>query len=258
MAQSRKHKPARGPNMKPFYIALAVIAVAGIAWIGYSLSGAGQTAALAPVELAGMEDAQQLVNTARGVSIGEADAPVKVLVFSDFTCPACRQFSTAVEPQLKNEYVQQGLVRFTYYDFPLGGEGAHRHGFIAARAARCAEAQGRFWEYHDVLFARQDEWAYARSAPISQLVEYAGLIGLDAAAFESCLESDAHADVVSANRLLGDQFGVGATPTVYVGPRQLPSWGDWGGFKAAIEAQLPAGARDDADAATQDTAAGGA
>lgn len=255
MAQSRRQKPAKGPNLKPFYIALAVVAVAGIVWIGFSLSGAGRSAAIAPIELAGMDDPQRLVSSARGIPVGSADAPVQVLVFSDFTCPACRDYTSSVEGLVKRDYVEQGLVRYTYYDFPLGGEGAHRHGFVAARAARCAEDQGKFWEFHDVLFGRQGEWVYTRTPPLAEMVEYAGLVGLDTAAFETCLESDDHAEVVSANKLLGDRFGVSGTPTIYVGPRQLPSWGDFEEFRRVIEAQLPAGARDRASKPGDDTVA---
>ncbi|MGH7504056.1 MAG: DsbA family protein [Longimicrobiales bacterium] len=243
VAQNRRQKPAKGPNLKPFYTALVVVAAAGIGWIAYSYATGGGRAAVAPIELTGMDDPQALVSAARGVTAGQGDAPVQVLIFSDFTCPACRSFTTAIEPLLKQKYVQQGLAKFVYYDYPIGGQGAHRHGFLAARAARCAEEQGKFWEYHDVLFGRQPEWALSRTPPTEEMIEYAGLIqGLNADGFEQCLLSDRHAELVTANRLLGDELGVGATPTIFIGQRSFPQWSNWEAMQAAIESQLPPGA----------------
>src|SRR5690606_28880923 len=158
-------------------------------------------------------------------------------------------------------YVERGLVRLTYYDFPLGGAGQHRHSFIAARAGRCAEDQGRFWEYHDVLFGRQTEWSFARTAPVDQLTQYAEYVGLDRARFSECLNSDRHADVVTANRLLGEQLGVGATPTIFIGQRSFPEWSNYQAMSQAIERELPPGARErfspSGDTALTDTTATG-
>jgi protein-disulfide isomerase len=240
VAQTRRKQATQGANLKPFYILLGVIAVAGIAWITLSATrgGGGRSAAVRPVDLAGLQDAQSLLGAARGVTAGPADARVQILEFSDFTCPACRVFATQVAPRIKAEFVETGRVRFVYHDFPLGGEAQHRWGFLAARAARCAEEQGRFWEYHDVLFARQSEWPYTRTAPTRELGDYATAIGLDGGAFSSCLNSDRHADVVTANRVLGDNLGVRGTPTVYIGGRAVDRWSDWENVRSLILREL--------------------
>src|SRR5690606_8784396 len=120
----------------------------------------------------------------------------QVVVFSDFMCPYCGQFTLQVERLLKENYAQTGKIHYVYYDFPLGG--AHRHSFLAARAARCAGDQGKFWEYHDYLFGQQSEWSYKRNPPVGEFEDYAEALGLDRAAFSECLRSDRHADVVSA------------------------------------------------------------
>jgi protein-disulfide isomerase len=99
-----------------------------------------------------------------------------------------------------------------------------------------------FWQYHDLLFARQSEWALRAAPPIDQLVDYGRLIGLNTGDLESCIRSDRHADVVTANRLLGDRLGVGATPTVFIGSRSIPDWRNYDDVKAMIEAELGAGA----------------
>lgn len=243
MAQSKRkvqsaHSTPQG--MKTFYIALGVIALAGVAWIAFSLTRGGNgSAAVAPVDLEGLDNPQALLEAARGIQLGEDTAPVQVIVFSDFTCPACRTFNQQVEPRLKSELVASGDVRFTYYDYVLAMQptGAHRHGFIAARAGRCAADQDKFWDFHDVLFARQNEWSYDAS-PIDRFVTYAGQIGADPATFRSCLASDRHADVVTANRMLGDNLGVRGTPTVYVEGRALQQWSSYDAMKAAVEAEL--------------------
>lgn len=236
---ARKQAP-QGPNLKFFYGLLGLVAVVGIGWIGMSVVNQGSgTAAIAPIQLTGLEDTDSLIAQAKGVTAGSPDAPVQILIFSDFTCPACRGFSGIAEPQLRVDYIDTDKARFTYYDFPLGGD-AHRYGFIAARAARCADDQSMFWQYHDVLFGRQDEWAYSADVPLDRFVDYAEMLRMDKGAFESCLRSDEHADVVTANRILGERLGVGSTPTIFIGGRSVPNWQDYDGMKAMIDAELGA------------------
>jgi protein-disulfide isomerase len=236
-AKSKAGAPAGGFNLRLFYGTLVAIAVIGIGWIAWSASGRG-TPAVAPIDLSGIDDNQALLQQARGMQLGPDGAPVPILVFSDFTCPGCMAFAQYIEPQIKAEFVNDGRVRYVYYDFPLGGEAGHRHGFLASRAARCAADQGKFWEYHDVLFARQGEWASARNAPVSLLMDYAGLLALDESAFGSCLKSDTHADVVTANKILGERLGVGATPTVFIGSRSIPAGLSYEEVRSLIQREL--------------------
>ncbi|MCI0434899.1 MAG: DsbA family protein [Gemmatimonadetes bacterium] len=236
--QAKRTTAPQGSSNKVLYLVLALVAVLGGGWIAYTVAtGGGGGTAVAPVELTGIEDAQTLMAQAQGVTAGNTESRVQILVFSDFTCPACRGFSGLVEPQIKAEYVDAGKARLVYYDFPIGGPG-HEHGFIAARAARCAAEQDRFWQYHAVLFARQPDWATQRSTPISTLLEYADLVGLDKGAFRSCLESDRFADIVTANKVLGERLGVRATPTVFIGNRAVEDWRDYAEVKEAIEREL--------------------
>ena len=173
---------------------------------------------------------------AQGVSLGEENAPVQMIVFSDFQCPGCQAWSSRIEANLKRDFVDTGKLRYTYYDFPLTS--IHPHAFLAARAARCANDQGRFWDFHDRLFAAQGTWSFSGSAPVSEFTEYASMSGMNATTFTECLRSDRHADVVTANLLLGEQLGVGGTPTVFVGQRRLGDreWQDYSAVSAAIEA----------------------
>jgi protein-disulfide isomerase len=231
----KRGPPPGGPNLKAFYALLVLVALVGVGWIGWSVANRGNAAATEPIVLTGMENVQTLLDQAQGVKAGNADAAAQVIVFSDFTCPACAQFTRYIEPQLRTEFIDRGLIGFTYFDYPLGGESTHRWGFLASRAARCARDQGKFWEYHDLLFGRQAEWSYdLRRPPVDRFVEYARLLALDARAFESCVASDTYQDVVTANRLLGDQLGVHATPTLFVAGRSIETWNSWEAVRAAI------------------------
>ena len=240
--QQRKGQTTKsGSGLRAFYIALAVIALGGVGWIAYSLVGRDSGPTMGAPPVTGLDDPQALIAAARGIDLGQPDAPVRVLIFSDFTCPACRSFTQGVEPNMKSELIETGKVRFTYHDYPLDlqarGPQQHRWGFIAARAGRCANEQGKFWEFHNVLFARQQEWSYDL-APTDRFSEYATAIGIDTEAFLQCLNSDSHAEVVTANRLLGDNLGVTGTPTVYVDGRLLPQWNSYEALKAAVESAL--------------------
>jgi len=111
---------------------------------------------------------------------------------------------------------------------------------VAARAARCAGDQGKFWEYHDLLFGQQSRWSTKPSVPIKQFEEYAAQLGLDTQAFGQCLNSDRHADVVSANRLLGEQLGVNGTPTVIINNKRVQRPLDYGELSELIEREAGA------------------
>ncbi len=169
--------------------------------------------AVAPVELT-FTDNQQLAAMARGIHKGNEDAPITILEFADFQCGGCMAFASMVEPQIDIGYVEPGTAKFVFYDFPLVQ--GHLHAFLAARAGRCAEDQGMFWQYHDELFRNQNGWALSASAPVGAFEDYAARVGLDQGQFSSCLRSDAHAETVTANMRLGQGLGVPGTPTVMV------------------------------------------
>jgi protein-disulfide isomerase len=229
--RQRKGKPARTGN-GAFYGVLGVIALGGVIAIGYALMGSDSSAATELVEL-DVESARALYERATPITMGSSDAPVKVREFGDFQCPGCGTFSLNVRPSTVDPYVENGQVQFIFYDFPLVE--THVHAFLAARAARCAgdqpapsgaqgppaAEQGAYWAYHDLLFEKQQEWAYQQGSVVDEFVGYAEELGIDADAFEQCLESDRHADVVTANRRLGEQLGVRGTPTVLVNARNL-------------------------------------
>jgi len=187
-----------------------VLAVAIVAWNLFST--ALDSTARAPMDLEYGSPAE-LLELAQGISYGDPDAPIILMEFADFQCPSCLAFFQQVKPLVDLSYIQSGAVRMVLYDFPLIQ--SHPNAFLAARAARCAGDQGNYWGYHDRLFLGQSIWS-RRADPAAEFIDYAAEIGLDRGAFTSCLRSDRHAEVVTANMILGNQLGVQGTPTLLV------------------------------------------
>lgn len=219
MANAKKKQGTSGP--RTFYWIIGIVALLGVGAIALSTMRGNSAMATEPIDLGEIPDASTLLERAQGIAVGPDDAPIKLLVFSDFQCPACRTWALGVEKPLKAEFVESGQAQLVYYDYPLE---MHPHAFIVARAARCALDQDKFWEFHDLAFAQQDNWAFSAGPPTGLLKEYARTVGLDEEQFEQCLNSDAHAETVTANLMLGAQLGVRGTPTVFVNGRQLQGW----------------------------------
>lgn len=230
MAQSQRKgkKGGQGGGNTAFYAVLGVIVVAGALGIGYALMGSGGSAAMELVEM-DVTSARELYDRAVPIRLGADDAPVKIVEFADFQCPACGDFSLQVRPTIVEQYVNAGQVQLIFYDFPLVS--IHDKAVLAARAARCGGEQalpsaphGAYWTYHDKLFQEQGSWAYKQGSVVGDFVDYAGQVGLDTDEFEACLRSDRYADVVTANRRLGDQLRISGTPTILVNNRRVQDW----------------------------------
>jgi len=144
-------------------------------------------------------------------ALGDPKAPVTIVEFSDFQCPFCGRFHKETEPKIIDNYVKTGKVRFVYRDFAfLGAESSD-----AAMAADCANEQGKFWEYHDYLFARQsgeNQGAFARE----RLKEFAAALNLDTSRFNSCLDGEKYRSEVEKDMNDARALGVNATPTSFL------------------------------------------
>ena len=196
--------------MKNFYIAIGIVAVAGVAVVGFALRG-GRSAVSEPIDLGEIAN-EELVALAQGTVYGNPDAPVTIMEFGNYQCPACMTFALQIKPQVDLAYIETGQAKFVYYDYPNPG---FPHSFLAARAARCAGDQDRYFEYHDAVYSTQRSW----SRPESPYGHFSGLaedVGLDTESFERCLDSDMHADVVTANMTLGQMLGVPGTPSIFI------------------------------------------
>ncbi len=137
---------------------------------------------------------------------GGRDAKVTIVEYADFECPACQQSQPGLD-KLETEY--KGKVAFAYKDVPLP---MHSHAQKAAEAAHCAGAQGKYWEYHDKLFA-------TRQLDVSQLKEHARSLGLDAKLFDKCLDSGEQAELVKSQLAEGQGYKIEGTPSFFINGR---------------------------------------
>ncbi|MCA9921389.1 MAG: thioredoxin domain-containing protein, partial [Anaerolineales bacterium] len=144
--------------------------------------------------------------------IGDPDAPVTIVEYTDFQCPYCGRHFAQTFPQIKENFIDTGVVRYVFKDFPLS---FHPQADIAAEAARCAGDQNAYLAMHDLLFDTQDEWSGDNSAA-ELFIGYAGDLGLDSAAFSDCLQNHTYADAVQADLLEGSRFGVNGTPAFFL------------------------------------------
>ena len=142
---------------------------------------------------------------------GSEDASVTVIEFGDFQCPKCDQWFQNEKPTIATDYIDTGKAKLYFVDFPFLGEDSD----IAANASYCANDQGKYWEYHSHLYNNQgginEGWASS-----DKLKQFAADIGLDTDKFNSCLDSNKHADRVSYNKQVGSDQGVKGTPVFVI------------------------------------------
>jgi protein-disulfide isomerase len=150
-----------------------------------------------------------------GYSRGAENAPVTVYEFSDFGCPFCGMFAQGTYPALHEEFVVTGKVRWTYVPFVMGN---FPNGAASARAAECAAEQQKFWQMHDLLYEKQNEWKSTRS-PERMYNGFARELGLDAGRFASCYREDRGAARTAINNRAADALRVRATPSFIINGR---------------------------------------
>lgn len=144
--------------------------------------------------------------------IGDPNAPIVMVEFTDYQCPYCSRHFQQTYPQIVQEYIDTGLVQYVIKDFPL--KSIHPQAAKAAEAARCAGDQEAYWEMHDILFERQSEWGV--NNPIPVFAAYAGELDLDSESFTECLESNKYQAAVDADLQQGIELGVTGTPAFFM------------------------------------------
>lgn len=160
---------------------------------------------------------------------GNLSASVTVTEYGDFQCPACKSAETAVVEPLMAKYGTR--IRFVFNHFPI--RSLHPFALAAAEASECAADQGKFWEYHDLAYAEQDQLSTA------QLRTWAKNLSLDTDLFERCLKSGIKRDIVMNEYDAGTALDVRGTPTFFVNGTQVQSSVD--ALSAAIDAALAQG-----------------
>jgi protein-disulfide isomerase/uncharacterized membrane protein len=153
---------------------------------------------------------------------GKAGAPVTIIEFSDFECPFCKMAALNLKPHLKEH---QDDIQFFFFNYPLNKDCnpnmqrvLHQHACDAAKAVICANEQGKFWPYHDLLFLNQPKFSK------EQLLSYAKTAGLDTNNLEGCMNSEETKNKLLADTEAGKTAGVEGTPTILVNGRLFKEW----------------------------------
>ncbi len=166
-------------------------------------------------------------------TLGSSEAKVTIIEFSDFQCSFCQRFWSETLPLIKESYVNTGQARLVYRDFPI--DSIHPFARKAAEAAECADEQGKFWEYHDVLFANFDSWQQPGTEAFKAMAKN---LGLDESKFGACVDSGKYAQEVQKDLQDGSKAGITGTPTFFVNGVKIEGAQPFSAFQEAIEAQL--------------------
>jgi protein-disulfide isomerase len=216
------------PKINPWMISTLILA--GIV-VGFGVSqipafeGGTQQAAVVkptppPQAAAQKEEPENKALTAEQIAklpdddtvIGDPNAPITLVEFSDFQCPYCARFFKTTLPLIEENYIKTGKVKWIYRDFPIG---KHAQAELTAQTAECADEQGEFKQMHDLLFSEQETWAGNEDAP-KLMKEYAKKLGLDAKKFNECLDSKKYALEVRKDLVDGATSGISGTPGFFV------------------------------------------
>lgn len=153
-------------------------------------------------------------------AVGRPDAPITVVEFANYQCPHCRTHALEVLPRILRDYVETGKVRYVFRDFPFKGAPTYRPVVRAGEAAACAADQGRYLEYHTLLFRAQGQWGRYRGEALDRLfIDYAGQIGLDREAFAACLASGEKERIVLEDLKAAEALNLNSTPTFFIGDK---------------------------------------
>lgn len=177
-----------------------------------------------PVKVASRKDAPVL---------GKSSAKVEIVEFTDFQCPFCQRFFKEAYKQIKEKYVDTGKAKIVFRHYPLP---FHSNAQKAGEAAECANRQGRFVQYHDVLFEKMQ--ADGTGLDAESLKTYAKDLGLNASKFNQCLDGGETTEIVKKDMEEGQTAGVSGTPTFFVNGVKLVGAQPFSSFEQAIEAEL--------------------
>ena len=210
---------------------LLVVALIGLPSVIDKYRPAGEFNAATPVE-------RPLAN---GLAMGDPNAPVVIEVFEDFQCSACKVYSESIETMIvASGYIENGYVYYIFRQYPFLDDSATiKQSDATANASMCANEQGSFWEYHDLLFANQGG-ENAGGFTDRLLIAFADSIGLDVDQFTECYEQNAYQALIQADIDLGIAYKISGTPSVLVNgelltPGMVPTYEE---IMAAVDAAL--------------------
>lgn len=160
---------------------------------------------------------------------GAKDGKVTLVEFGDFQCPACGAWEPMIRQVLADN---KDTLKMSYRHFPLTQ--IHRNALISAKASEAASLQGKFWEMHDMLYDKQEEWSESLNAR-DFILTYATTLGLNATKFKTDLDSKAIEDKILAELKEGTRLGIQGTPTFFLNGKKLENVTDLASFNKAIK-----------------------
>lgn len=220
------------------FVAVAAVIVAVVA-VGGSAQSPAADDAVVRIDEGPQPEKEQSLDLARRIdgeatALGAVDAPVVLVEYADYRCPFCGVFARDTMPTLVAEYVEAGELRIEWRDLPVFGDESES----AAVAGRAAGAQGKFWEYHEAIFAGAPERGHP-SLPREKLIELAGEAGVaDIEQFTRDLDDPELLATVLADREEGAQLGITSTPIFIVNNTPIAGAQPLDTFRQVIEAEL--------------------
>jgi protein-disulfide isomerase len=171
--------------------------------------------------------------------MGDPNAPVIMVEYSDYQCPFCKRWNDETEKLIEETYVATGKVYFTYIPYGPNGQYIGPESKDAAMAAFCAGDQGKFWDYHDMLFANQTG-ENVGDFTAKRLVAFADALGLNMSQFRSCFNGNKFADTLNQGLEQGKQAQIGGTPSFLINGSLIEGALPFSAFQQKIEAALAA------------------
>ncbi len=168
--------------------------------------------------------------------IGNENAKVTIVEFSDFQCPFCRMFWSGAYQQIKTDYVDTGKVKLVFRDYPLS---FHPSAQVSGEASECADEQGKFWEMHDKIFQEQAKQGSGTvTYGVAELKKWASQIGVNVGQFNKCIDSGKYKTEVEKDTADGTSYGVSGTPTLFVNGLPVVGAQPFSVFKDVIDKEL--------------------
>lgn len=163
------------------------------------------------------------------VVLGDPNAPVTIIEYSDYECPFCEMFFSQTESLIRKDFIETGKAKMIYRDFPLE---FHQYAMPAALAANCAKEQGKFWAYHDEIFKNHNNLVNFN------YIETAKKLGMDENKFKSCFESQKYKEQIQQVFEEAKSIGVQGTPTFFINDKMIVGAQPYEKFKSLIEQEL--------------------
>ena len=218
-------------SLNRFYVVLGVLAAVAIGALLYLMNRSSTPTVPANVKVEAGDTAGF-----RGYVLGSATAPVEVIEYADYQCPACQSFDVVEFPYVKERLIQTGRVRWVYRDFPL--DVPHKWTRLSAHSAACANDQGKYWEQHSSLYEAQPEWSGSNDAG-DMFRDVAQTNGMDVAKYDACMSSLKYAGRIQASSDEGLRLGVNSTPSFIIGGRLYAGVQPYDRLRALVDSLAP-------------------